>query len=137
MINLHIEYPGKNLDYGKASQLALNRARAGSMQQPVIVSWKHYGSLDFSPGFEGADEESWWAKYGMGNGGQADISVGEDYEFIIMETGDFETVHGLPLRSLHDESGAEYVCLTPMLDDSGKPRRDACTPLDDWTGDQL
>lgn len=137
MINLHIDHSGKNLDFNMASQLALTRVWAGHMKQPAIVSWRHYRSHGFSPGFSGADEESWWAKFGMGNGGQADISVGEDYEFIIMETGAYETVHGLPLRSLHDEAGDEYLCLTPMLDDTGKPRKDACTPLDDWTGDQL
>jgi hypothetical protein len=136
MINLHVDYSGKSLDYTMASQMALTRARANNMRQPAIVSWRQHGSHGFSPSFEGADEESWWAKYGQGNGGQADISVGEDFEFIVMESGGFETVHSLPLRNLKDASGAEYVCLSPMLDDSNTPRKDACSPLDEWTADQ-
>lgn len=137
MINLHVDYSGKSLDFAMASQMALTQARANNMKQPAIMSWRRHGSHAYSPGFEGADEESWWAKYGQGNGGQADISVGEDFEFIVMESGGFETVHSLPLRNLKDEAGAEYVCLSPMLDDTGKPRKDACSPLDEWTADQF
>jgi hypothetical protein len=137
MINAHVDFSGQHLDFHAASQMALARARTLNMKQPAIVSWHDLGSHGFSPGFEGADEESWWAKYGAGNGGQADISVGADYEFIVMETGGFETVRGLPLRNLKDDQGIEYVCLSPMLDDSGRPRKDACSPLDDWTADQL
>lgn len=136
MINLHVDYPGKSLDFDTASHLALARARASNFKQPAIVSWHQLSTHGYSPGFEGADEESWWAKYGLGNGGQMDISVGEDFEFIVMETGGYETLKGLPLRNLRDEAGNEYVCLIPMLDDTGRPRRDACAPLDDWMADQ-
>lgn len=136
MINLYIDYSGKSLDFPVAREMALARAHVLNMEQPVIVSWRQHNTHSYSPGFEGADEESWWAKYGLGNGGQADISVGKDFEFIVMESGDYETVHSLPLRNLKDAAGAEYVCLSPMLDDTNKPRKDACSQLDDWTGDQ-
>jgi hypothetical protein len=137
MLNLHVEYSGKNLDFHTASAMALAQARTNHMKQPTIVSWRQHGSHSFSPGFEGADEASWWAKYGQGNGGQVDIRVGEDFEFIVMESGGFETVRSLPLRNLRDADGAEYVCLAPMLDGTNKPRIDACSPLDDWAADQF
>lgn len=137
MINLHVDYSGKDLGFNMAREMALARACAQNMEQPVIVSWRQYNTPGFSPSFEGADKESWWAKYGQGNGGQADISVGEDFEFIVMESGGYETLHSLPLRNLKDEAGVEYMCLSPMLDDSGKPRKDACVPLDEWTADQF
>lgn len=136
MINLHVDYPDQDLDYELASQLALTRAREGKMRQPAIMAWHQRSSHRFSPAFEGGNETSWWAKYGQGQGGTLDVSVGDDYEFILMETGGFETVRALPLRNLRDEAGIEYICLTPMLDDSGRPRRDACRPLDDWAADQ-
>lgn len=136
MINMHIDYSGDKLDFATACRMALMQARSLNMKQPVVVSWHSEADHRFSPGFESADEASWWAKYGEGNGGQAGISVGEDYQFIVMESGGFETVRDLPLRNLKDAAGAEYVCLSPMLDDTGQPRRDACTALDDWTADQ-
>lgn len=136
MINLHVDYSDKPLDFKTASAMALTQARANKMRQPTIVSWHQYDTHGFSPGFEGADEESWWAKYGKGNGGQMEIRVGDDFEFIVMESGGYETVRNLPLRNLKDSAGVEYVCLSPMLDDSGKPRKDACSQLDEWTADQ-
>ncbi len=136
MINLHVHYPNEHIDFNAASQLALARARASNFRQPAIVSWHRLDTHEFSPAFAGADEASWWAKYGLGNGGQIDVSVGEDYEFIIMETGGYETLYGIPLSNLHDEAGNEYVCLTPLLDDSRRPRQDACAPLDEWMADQ-
>ena len=136
MINLHVEYKGKALGYDLASQMALTKARASAMRQPAIVSWHQHSSRGFSPSFEGAEEQSWWAKYGVANGGRMAVSVGDDFEFILTETGGYETLQGMPLRNLKDESGNEFVCLSPMLDDTNRPRKDACVPLDDWMADQ-
>lgn len=136
MINLHVDCSGKNLDFSMASEMAMTQARASNMRQPTIVSWRQHSTHAFSPGFAGADEDSWWSKYGQGNGGQMDIHVGDDFEFILMESGGFETVRNLPLRNLKDDAGDEYLCLIPMLDDTGKPRKDACSPLDEWMADQ-
>jgi len=136
MVNLQINSSDMSLDFNVAREMALACAAEHNMEQPVILSWRQHNSHGFAPGFEGAEEESWWSKYGQGNGGQANISVGDDYSFIVAESGGYETVNSLPLRNIRDANGTEYLCLTPMLDDTNTPRKDACSPLDDWTADQ-
>ena len=137
MVDLYVHNSDKSLDFNVAREMALARAIVQNMEAPVIVSWRQHSTHGFSPGFDGADEASWWIKYGLGNGGQAGIRIGDDFEFIVMESGGYETVHSLPLRNLKDATGAEHICLVPMLDDTNTPRKDACVPLDDWTADQM
>lgn len=136
MINLHVDYSGKSLDFDMAREMALVKARSNDLRQPAILSWHQLSTHHFSPGFEGADETTWWSKYGEANGGRMNVSVGDDFEFILTESGGFETPHDLPIRNLRDVAGNEFICQTGLLDDTGHPRRDACTPLDEWMADQ-
>lgn len=135
MIDMHVEYQGKPLDYDMARYLALDRARCEAMRQPEVLSWHRRATDAFSPAFEGASD-SWWEKYGAGNGGRMRVSVGNDYEFILAESGGFETIQAREVRNLTGDDGTEYICLTGMLDETGKPRKDACRPLDEWMADQ-
>jgi hypothetical protein len=136
MNNLHVAYSGKMLDFDMAREMALIRARGEAMRQPAILSWHQLSTHTFSPGFDGADEATWWKKYGVANGGCLNVSVGDDFEFILAETGGFETLHQIPIRNLTDAAGNEFICQTGMLDDTGRPRRDACLPLEEWMADQ-
>jgi hypothetical protein len=136
MIDMHVEYAGKPLDYDMARFLALDRARCEALRQPEVIAWHRRATDESSPAFVGADSNTWWAKYGRGNGGRMHVSVGDDYEFILAESGGFDTLPRREVRNLRADDGTEYICLAGMLDDSGTPRKDACRPLDDWLADQ-
>jgi hypothetical protein len=136
MTYVQIEYSGHKLDFDTAQRLALSQASACDIQDPAVVSWYQRSAHQFSPGFNGADETSWWAKFGEGNGGLADIAVGDDFNFIITESSGFERHGSLPLRNIKDESGIEYICFLPMLAGRDRPNREACVVLDDWAADQ-
>ncbi len=134
MRNVHIDYTGKNLDYQHASALAREAAVAQQMQEPTIISWhQQHGAL---PYYDGANPDTWWEKYGEGNGGRLEISVGDEFAFVMMDTRAFERVGEVPLRNLTDAGGNQFMCWTPLLGNSATPTTQACNPLDDWTADQ-
>lgn len=133
---LHVDYSGKFLDFAMAREMALIRARGEAMRQPAVLSWHQHSTHGFSPGFDGADETTWWSTYGAANGGNLKVSIGDDFEFILAETGGFESPRNIPIRNLTDAAGNEFICQAGMLDDTGQPRRDACAPLDEWMADQ-
>jgi hypothetical protein len=137
MQNIHVDYQGATLDFQDASLLAKKIAFENEMQQPTIMSWHMHSDDSMAPYYEGANPDSWWEKYGEGNGGKLEVSVGDEYAFIMMDTNDFETVGQMPLRNLSDESGNQYLCYTPILGRvTNTPSAEACIVLDGWLADQ-
>jgi hypothetical protein len=134
MRNVHINYPDSHLTFQYASLLAREAARQNLMQEPTIMAWHTRSGI--SPRFEGGNPGAWWEKYGTGNGGRLEISVGEEYAFIMMDARGYETLVEIPLRNLSDSEGKQYICFTPMLGNSSIPTAEACSPLDDWLADQ-
>lgn len=138
MKSVHIDYQGAAPDFKRASQLATDAARQNQIQEPTIVSWHQHSNQHVSSYYDGANPDSWWEKYGAGNGGELEVSVGDEYEFVMTDSQGYETVGEMPLRNLEDESGNPYLCFTPMLDrQSNKPTKEACTFLDGWAADQF
>lgn len=138
MRNIHTEFQGEDYSFANASLLALDIARENKMQDPTIMAW-HQSSGQGTPAlYDGADPDTWWAKYGAGNGGRLEVCVGEDYQFIMMDARGYEKLGQMPLRNLSDGQGNEYLCHTPLLDkDSNVPTQEACTQLDGWAADQF
>lgn len=136
MRNIHIDNSGSDQSYQHAALLATDAARENRMQDPTVMAWHAQSGQGMSPGFEGGNPDTWWEKYGEGNGGRLEVSVGDEYAFVMMDTRGYETVHEIPLRNLQDSEGRQYVCLTPMLGGSSTPTPEACSPLDEWTGNQ-
>ena len=138
MKNVHIDYQGARPDFQRATLLAKGIAMENQMQQPTIISWHQQSNQHMSPYYEGANPDSWWEKYGEGNGGNLEVSVGDEYGFVIMDTQGYETLGEMPLRNLSDASGNQYLCFTPILGRTGNtPNPEACTYLDGWLADQL
>ena len=137
MRNLQIDYRGTDLNFQSASLLALNAAREERMQDPTIMAWHQSSDQDTPPVYDGADADTWWAKYGSGNGGRLEICVGEDYQFIMMDARGYEKLGDIPLRNLSDSKGNEYLCHTStpgaLADPLGSK---SCAPLDSWAADQ-
>lgn len=136
MQNLHIDYQGTALTFAQASQLAKSAAMENSMQSPAIIAWHQHSNHAMSPSYDGANPASWWEKYGEGNGGRMEVSVGDEFDFVLMDTRGFETVDQLPIRNLVAEDGNEYICLAPMLGDGCVPVDKACVPIDEWAANQ-
>jgi len=137
MKNLHIDYQGDALNFQSASLLAKGVARQNQMQEPTIMAWHRSGEHATPPLYDGADPDTWWAKYGAGNGGRLEVSVGDDFQFIMMDARGYETLGEMPLRNLADEQGNQFLCYTPMLGKtSNQPTAEACTTLDGWLADQ-
>jgi hypothetical protein len=138
MQNVHIDYQGAALDFQHASQMAQKTALENDMQQPTIMSWHRHRDDSMAPYYDGANPESWWEKYGEGNGGKLEISVGDEYDFVMMDTKEYETLGREPLRNLSDTEGNQYLCYTPILGMvTSKPNPDACILLDGWLADQF
>ena len=138
MKNVHIDYQGAVPDFKRASQLAKSIALESDMRQPTIVSWHQHSNQHMSPYYDGANPDTWWEKYGEGNGGKLEVSVGDEYEFVMMDSQGYETLGEMPLRNLSDDAGNQYLCFTPILGRlSNKPNPDACTYLDGWMADQF
>jgi hypothetical protein len=138
MKNVHIEDYGGRPDFRQASRLAREVALKYDLLQPTIVSWHQHSNQHLSPYYEGANPDSWCEKYGEGNGGQLEVSVGDEFDFVMMDAQAYEQLGRMPLRNLSDGAGRQYLCFTPMLGVvTNTPSPDACTELDGWLADQL
>lgn len=138
MKNIHIDYRGPEHDFQAASMLAKDAAKENQMKEPTIISWHQSSQLGaMPPYYDGANPETWWEKYGEGNGGRLEVDVGDDYQFIMMDARGYETVGDLPLRNLTDDKGNPYLCFTPLQGmESAVPTQEACILLDGWMADQ-
>ena len=86
MQNAHIDYQGAALDFQGASLLAKNFAKENEMPNPTIMAWHRHGGPAMPLYFDGATPDTWWEKFGAGNGGGLEVGVGDDYQFIMMDT---------------------------------------------------
>jgi hypothetical protein len=136
MTRIDIDYQGKDLDYRLASTMARDIACGAQMTDPTVISWHRHSTHAMSHFYDGAHEESWWEKYGAGNGGELEVKVGDEFEFVMMDTCDYESLERIPLRNLVGSDGIEYVCLAPLGQRGGVADPKLCTPLDDWMADQ-
>jgi hypothetical protein len=137
MRNIHIDYRGSDHGFQAASSLAKDAAKENKMKDPTIIAWHQNSKLGTTPYYDGANPDTWWEKYGEGNGGRLEVSVGDDYQFIMMDARGYDTVGELPLRNLTDSKGNPYLCYTPIQGmDSSVPKKEACALLDGWLADQ-
>jgi hypothetical protein len=138
MKNLQINYPGGALNFQGASILAKQIAKENDVREPTIISWHTQSDQHMSSYYDGANPDSWWKKYGEGNGGKLEVDVGDEYQFVMMDAQGYETLGDMPLRNLSDSSGNQYLCYTPLLGKASRtPTPEACTYLDEWTADQF
>lgn len=137
MRNVHVDYRSPDHGFQAASLLAKDAAMENKMKDPTILAWHRSSALGETPHYEGANPETWWEKYGEGNGGRLEVSVGDDYQFIMMDARGYETVGEMPLRNLTDAAGNQYLCYTPIQGmKSSVPNQEACSLLDGWLADQ-
>jgi hypothetical protein len=73
MRNVHAEYLGEDHNFENASLLAKQAARENQMLDPTIMAWHQNGDQAMPALYDGANPETWWAKYGAGNGGKLEV----------------------------------------------------------------
>ncbi len=136
MRNVQIDYRGEPLTFESASLLAKGVARENQMKDPTIMAWHMH--KDMIPYYDGADPDTWWAKYGEGNGGRLEICVGDEYQFVMMDARGYDILGSdNTLRNLEDSEGNPYLCYTAMMGRASMVPNDvACIPLDEWTANQ-
>lgn len=86
MRNLHVDYRSPYHGFQAVSLLAKDAAMENKMKDPTILAWHRSSALGDTPHYEGTNPETWCEKYGEGNGGRLEVSVG-DYQFIMMDAG--------------------------------------------------
>jgi hypothetical protein len=134
MRQVHIEYPGADLDFAHAASLAQSLADDDrKVIEPVLMAWCDRHASRMSPVIEGADLRNRWRDYGESHGGRLEIDVGDDYAFVYADSSAFDPYEASPYSNLSDGRGNEYLCQINLLRDPHQPTPDACVALDEWT----
>lgn len=138
MRNIRVEYHGDDHNFQGASLLAKEAAKQNQMRDPTIMAWHENSVEGMAPYFDGADPATWWEKYGIGNGGNLEVSVGDHYRFIMMDARAYEQLGDIPLRNLADAEHNQYLCYPPKQDKlSEKTSLEGCTQLEGWAAHQF
>lgn len=103
----------------------------------LCISPRHQRSRErISPSHDGTDPNSWWAKDDEGNGSGLEISIGEQNDFVLMDSHGHQSMDALPVRNLADGDCNEYICSAPLLGKGCTPIDKACTSIDEWAANQ-
>lgn len=131
MKDVNINIQGMDLDYKQAKEVA--RSVAGMFdKEPTVVAWHDGKRKAMSPVIEGADTQR-WHDYGTANGGNLEISINGEYDFIFADSAEFEELGRGPYISVQDKTGRNFLCRMEALKDPKNPEQDACYPLESGT----
>lgn len=134
MKRIQIDYPGAGLDYKVARELAASRAiHDPEIKEPVVMAWHDKRASMMSPVIEGGDLDTRWRDYGESHGGQIEVNVNGEYDFVFADGAAFEAYGPSPYVNLSDASGNDYLCQRGLLRDPHQPEKGACVALDDYT----
>jgi len=130
MQDINLSVQGIDVDYLTARAMATSVAQLVE-KQPVIISWYDKPQGRIGPDIPGADLQTRWRDYGESNGGNLEISVNGDYEFVFGDSEAFTTVEEStdPYVNVRDSRGNEYLCFRGVKLEADE----ICEPLDDTT----
>lgn len=129
-INLNIQ--GIALSYTTARKLAQTIAQMME-REPELIAWHDKPHGRMGPEIPGGDLHSRWRDYGKSYGGNLEIGVNGDYDFIF---GDSEGYSGLddgeqPYVNIRDSQGNEFLCLRDTTEKTTSERY--CRQLEETT----
>ncbi len=130
MKEIYLRVQGIDMDFRKANVLARSVA-AFFEKEPAVVAWHDAARRQMSPVIEGADTRSRWRDYGKAYGGDLNVSVNDDYDFIFADSSDFQGLEHSPYVAVRDKQGHEYLCLAESLRDPNNPHEEACFRIDE------
>jgi len=129
MKQINISVNGMDIDYKTASVIARSVAEQCE-QEPTVVAWHDAKRHRMSPVIEGADEHSRWKDYGQSHGGDVNISINGDYDFIFAESEAFDELGTSPYLALQDAQGNQFLCRMGDLRDPKDPSQEACFSIE-------
>jgi hypothetical protein len=136
MRDINVNLSGIDINYQMASQIALATANVINGKDLIVVAWHDKAESRMSPVIEGGDINTRWHDYGESHGGQLEVDVNGEYDFIFADAGQYERGSPSPYVSVHDAMGQQFLCQINALKDPDKPSEDACVKLDE-TGKEL
>jgi hypothetical protein len=124
-----------DLGYKVASKLATYFAhKEFGVRNPAIVAWHdRISSQKFPAEIEGCPDPTRWHVYGETHGGELEVGVNGEFDFIIADSADFEPYGPSPYINLRDQNGVEMLCQVSALHIPRNPSEEACMALDEWT----
>lgn len=129
MKQINISVSGMEMDYKTANSIA--HSVAGMVDaEPTMVAWHDARMHKMSPAIEGADVQNRWRDYGETHGGNVNISVNGDFDFIFADSTEFEELGHSPFISLQDSEGNQFLCRLGDLRDPKDPHQDACFSIE-------
>ena len=131
MRDINVNLSGVDMNYKMASQIAHAIAHEVNGRDPIVVAWHDKAQSRMSPAIEGGDINTRWHDYGESHGGQLEVDINGEYDFIFADPGQYESGFPSPYVSVHDAHGQEFLCQINALKDPNKPTEDACVKLDD------
>lgn len=129
MKQINININGMDIDYKTASVIARSIAEQCE-HEPTVVAWHDAREHRMSPVIEGADEHTRWKDYGMSHGGDVNISVNGDFDFIFADSDKFDELGNSPYMTLQDAQGNQFLCRMGDLRDPKDPSQDACFSIE-------
>jgi len=135
MKTAQINFRSMELGYKISSKLATSFARKEfGLKSPTIVAWHDKILSKTSPTeLEGGGDHGRWHIYGETHGGELEVAVNGEYDFILADTADFEPYGPCPYVSVRDQNGTEMLCQISALHIPRSPSEEACITLDEWT----
>lgn len=132
MKQINISINGMELDYKTANSIARSVANILDVE-PTVVAWHDARANKMSPVIEGADTHSRWRDYGETHGGNVNVSVNGDFDFIFADSNNFEELGHSPYISLQDQQGNQFLCRMEDLRDPKDPHQEACFSIESDT----
>jgi len=129
MKQININIDGMELDYKTASVIAHSIAEQCE-HEPTVVAWHDAKRHRMSPVIEGANEHSRWRDYGLSHGGDIDVNINGEYDFIFAESENFDELGKSPYITLQDAQGNQFLCRLGDLRDPSDPRQEACFSIE-------
>lgn len=134
MKNIDLSVKGLDLDYGTARSMAKSVARMLD-KKPALIAWHDKPRATMGPAIEGADVNTRWHDYGESFGGNVEVNVNDDYQFVFAESEGFETVEELPFVNVRDRQGNVYLCHRRVVHpEDGEIPAEECTKLEESMG---
>jgi len=131
MKDINVSLSGVDINYQMASQIALATAHVINGKENIVVAWHDKAKSRMSPVIEGGDIHTRWHDYGVSHGGQLEVDINGEYDFIFADAGQYESGSPSPYVSVHDAKGQAFLCQINALKDPREPGEDACVRLDD------
>ena len=131
MKDINVSLSGLDMNYKMASHIAQAIAHEINGTEPIVVAWHDKPHSRMSPVIEGGDLNTRWHDYGASHGGQLEVSVNGEYDFIFADSVQYETGFPSPYVSVRDAKGEEYLCQINALKDPKKPSEDACVKIEE------